>query len=152
MTNIAQMANVLQSLLVTDGPKMLLTPTYHVYRLYLPFQDATLLPVKFAAGVYRQGEIELPGLDAVAARDATGKIWLAVTNLDPEQEARLAIGVDGVAGQTAEGQVLTAAKFDAVNSFEAPDRVAPKPIAATARDGRLELVLPAKSVAVLGVR
>ena len=39
--NIAQMVNVLQAMIFTDKEKMLLTPTYHVFRMYLPFQDAT---------------------------------------------------------------------------------------------------------------
>src|SRR4029079_2531439 len=39
VANIAQMVNVLQAMIMTDGPKMVLTPTYHVYRMYLPFQD-----------------------------------------------------------------------------------------------------------------
>ncbi len=38
MANIAQTINVLQALLLTDGDKMLKTPTYHVYDLYQPHQ------------------------------------------------------------------------------------------------------------------
>ena len=70
MANIAQMINVLQAMILTDGAKMLLTPTYHVFRMYVPFQDATFLPVQFrspAPGA--QGAITLPRIDAIAARD-----------------------------------------------------------------------------------
>ena len=42
MTNIAQMVNVLQAMILTEGPKMALTPTYHVFQMYIPFQGATL--------------------------------------------------------------------------------------------------------------
>ena len=45
VANIAQMINVLQAMIFTDKEKMLLTPTYHVFRMYVPFQDATFLPV-----------------------------------------------------------------------------------------------------------
>jgi alpha-N-arabinofuranosidase len=45
MTNIAQMVNVLQAMILTDKDKMLLTPTYHAFQMYVPFQDATSLPV-----------------------------------------------------------------------------------------------------------
>jgi alpha-N-arabinofuranosidase len=31
--NIAQMINVLQAMILTEGPKLALTPTYHVYRM-----------------------------------------------------------------------------------------------------------------------
>jgi len=72
MANIAQMINVLQSVILTDGPKMLLTPTYYVHQMYLPFQDATFVPVKFDAGEYRHGAIVLPKVDAVAVKATDG--------------------------------------------------------------------------------
>ncbi len=46
MTNIAQMVNVLQAMILTEGPKMALTPTYHVFQMYIPFQGATFLPTE----------------------------------------------------------------------------------------------------------
>ena len=42
MANIAQMINVLQAMILTDKEKMVLTPTYYVFKMYVPFQDATL--------------------------------------------------------------------------------------------------------------
>ena len=45
MANIAQMVNVIQSMILTDGGNMLLTPTYHVFRMYVPFQGAKVIPV-----------------------------------------------------------------------------------------------------------
>ena len=52
MANIAQMINVLQAMILTDKEKMVLTPTYYVYKMYVPFQDATFVPVTFDAGTY----------------------------------------------------------------------------------------------------
>jgi alpha-N-arabinofuranosidase len=149
MTNIAQMINVLQAMILTDGPKMVLTPTYHVYKMYVPFQDATLVPVTFDAGTYSFGGKTMPRVDAVAARDAAGKLWLAVTNVDPNQPAEIAVELAGAKG--ASGQVLTAAKVDAINTFAAPNAVAPKPIAAVRKGDKLVVTLPANAVAVLGV-
>jgi len=40
---IAQMANVLQAMILTDGPKMLLTPTYHVFDMYAIFPGMRIL-------------------------------------------------------------------------------------------------------------
>jgi alpha-N-arabinofuranosidase len=51
MTNIAQMVNVLQAMILTDGPRMALTPTYHVFQMYIPFQGATYLPTEVTHGV-----------------------------------------------------------------------------------------------------
>ena len=69
VANIAQMVNVLQAMIFTRQEKMLLTPTYHVFQMYVPFQDATFLPVNLTAGTYKAGDIELPRVDAIAARD-----------------------------------------------------------------------------------
>ncbi len=44
MANIAQMVNVLQAMILTDKEKMVLTPTYYIYKMYVPFQDATFVP------------------------------------------------------------------------------------------------------------
>ena len=58
MANIAQMVNVLQAMIMTDKEKMVLTPTYHVYKMYVPFQDAIFLPVTLDAGTYTHGDIQ----------------------------------------------------------------------------------------------
>src|SRR6266576_1340669 len=60
MANIAQMINVLQAMILTDKEKMVLTPTYYVFKMYVPFQDATFVPVTFNAGTYMHGDITLP--------------------------------------------------------------------------------------------
>ncbi|KQY26185.1 alpha-N-arabinofuranosidase [Caulobacter sp. Root487D2Y] len=149
MTNIAQMINVLQAMILTDKDRMVLTPTYHVYKMYLPFQDATAMPVNFDAGTYVQGDIKLPRVDAIAARDTQGRLWLAVTNLDPARPASILADLTGAKATNARGQVLTAARVDAVNTFEAPAVVAPGPFSAKAgRDG-LRLDIPAKSIVVV---
>ncbi|MGG2357326.1 alpha-L-arabinofuranosidase C-terminal domain-containing protein, partial [Salmonella enterica] len=80
VANIAQMINVLQAMILTDGPRRVLTPTYHVYRMYVPFQGAWVVPVALDAGTYVQGKVTLPRLDAIAARDAQGHTWLSVVN------------------------------------------------------------------------
>jgi alpha-L-arabinofuranosidase len=149
MTNIAQMINVLQAMILTDGPKMVLTPTYHVYRMYVPFQDAQFLPVTLNAGTYTFDTITLPKVDAIAARGKDGKIWLALVNLDPKGEASVTANVAGVNAITATGQVLTAASFNSVNSFDAPNAVQPKSFNAAAQDGKLVLRLAPHSVTVV---
>src|SRR4029079_14541327 len=56
MANLAQTINVLQSIILTEGNKMLLTPTYHVFDLYKVHQDAKYLPVKFVSPDYAVGD------------------------------------------------------------------------------------------------
>jgi len=149
--NIAQMINVLQSMIMTDKEKMVLTPTYYVFKMYVPFQDATFVPVTFNAGTYTQGDITLPRVDAIAARDASGKLWLEMTNLDPNQPAEIELSLSGITAKSAVGETLTAPKVDSVNTFEAPKTVIPKPITAKIRAGKLALTLDPKSVTVISV-
>ena len=152
MTNIAQMVNVLQAMIVTEGPKMVLTPTYHVYKMYVPFQDATLLPISFNAGVYKFDKITLPKVDAVAAKGKDGKIWLALINLDPNNSTNVTANIPGITATSAVGEVLTAASFNTINNFEAPNAVAPKPYSAKAENGSLVLRLAPHSVTVVELR
>ena len=151
MSNIAQMINVLQAMILTDKEKMVLTPTYYVYKLYVPFQGATFVPVKVDAGNYTQGDVTLPRVDAIAARDGAGKLWLAVTNVDPNRSARVETSFAGVSVHGARGEVLTAPRFDSVNSFAAPSTVVPKPFAGSAGASGVVLDVPAHSVAVVQV-
>src|SRR5208283_845249 len=149
--NIAQMINVLQSMIMTDKEKMVLTPTYYVFKMYLPFQDSTFVPVAFDAGSYSHGDITLPRVDAIAAKDGAGKLWLAVTNLDPNQPIEVEASLAGVTANSAAGEILTAAKVDSVNTFESPTTVVPKPVSAKVQGGKLILKLEPKSVTVVSV-
>src|SRR4030095_1004107 len=127
MANIAQMINVLQAMILTDKEKMVLTPTYHVFKMYVPFQDATFIPVKFNAGTYTNSGITLPRVDAIAAKDATGKLWLELTNVDPNEFVEIEVNIPGINADTATGETLTASMVDSVNTFDAPNTVTPKP-------------------------
>jgi alpha-N-arabinofuranosidase len=122
-----------------------------VYRLYVPFQGATLVPVRFSAGTYTHGAINLPRIDMVAARDTAGKLWLSIVNLDPDRPAQVAAAVDGIAPRGASGSVLTAATVDAHNSFDRPQSVVPRAFAGRIADGKLVFDMPPKATAVVAV-
>ncbi len=151
MANIAQMVNVLQAMIMTDKEKIVLTPTYHVFRMYVPFQDAAFVPVSFDAGAYKYGDITLPRVDAIAAKDASGKLWLAITNLDPNEPVEIQASVLGITAKSATGETLTAPRVDSVNTFEVPNNVTPKPIVAKVEGGKVALKLEPKSVTVISV-
>jgi alpha-L-arabinofuranosidase len=151
MANIAQMINVLQAMIMTDKEKMVLTPTYYVFKMYVPFQDATFLPVTFNAGTYMHGDITLPRVDAIAAKDTAGKLWLEITNVAPNQPVEIEVSLAGITAKSAAGETLTAPKVDSVNTFEVPNTVIPKPISAKVQGGKLTLKLEPKSVTVISV-
>lgn len=152
MANIAQMINVLQAMILTDGPKMVLTPTYYVYRMYLPFQNATFVPVTYNGSTYQHGGLSLPALDAVAARDSSGKLWLSLVNVDPERPEKVVLRANGQPVRQAVGEVLTAPRVDAVNTFVAPETVTPKPVRASAAGGMVTVTLPPKSITVVSLQ
>lgn len=151
MANIAQMVNVLQAMIMTDKEKMVLTPTYYLFKMYVPFQDATLVPAVFDAGAYVHGDITLPRLDVIAAKDTSGKLWLAITNLDPNQPAEIEANLAGINAKSLVGETLTAPKVDSVNQFDAPNTVVPKRVSAQVQGGRLALKLEPKSVTVISI-
>ena len=153
MANITQMVNVLQAMVFTDGPRMMLTPTYHVFMMYKPFRGATGLAVDLAAPDYRFGNVSVPALQASAARDAGGRMWISLVNLDPHRAARVAVVTPGIVPHAVSGTILTAAAMDAHNTFDNPDLVKPATFtgAVVTPDG-LSIDLPAKSVVVVAVQ
>jgi alpha-N-arabinofuranosidase len=150
MANIAQMVNVLQAMILTDKEKMILTPTYHVFEMYRPFQNATALPADVATPAYQLGTASVPMVHASAARDASGGIALALVNLDPHRSASVTVKIAGAQARAVSGRVLTGPAMDAENTFAAPDVVEPVTIQGIRVDhGGIAVVLPAKSVTVL---
>lgn len=152
MTNIAQMVNVLQSMIITDKDKMVLTPTYHAFEMYVPFQGAASLPLTLSNNPqYALDGASVPEISASAARGTDGKLYLALVNTNPAQAADVAINVPGQAIKAVKGRVLTAAAMDAHNTFQAPQTIKPAPYSATAIDGKLTVKIPAKAVIVVAV-
>ena len=151
MANIAQMINVLQAMILTDKEKMLLTPTYHVFHMYVPFQDATFIPVAYDAGTYTHDGITLPRVDAIAAKGTDGKIWVSITNIDPSKPATFNLSAAGLKASSATGLTLAAPKFDSVNTYDKPNIVAPKPISAKASGGKFAITVAPASVTVVSL-
>jgi alpha-N-arabinofuranosidase len=115
----------------------------------VPFQGATFLPVNYDAGTYTHGSVTLPRLDALAARDSSGRLILEITNLDPAKPIDIDTEFSGFAVKSATGQTLTGAAVDSVNTFDAPNSVVPKPVSPKIEQGRLKLTLDPRSVTVL---
>jgi len=147
-TNIAQLVNVLQALALTDGPRMLLTPTFHTFDMYRPFKGATPLKATLESPRWKQGDHELPAVDVSVARGADGKLHLALVNLDPTRPARVTTNLKSAA----QGQVLTAAAMDAHNTFDKPQALVPAPYSAKPGAAGLVLDLPPKSIVVVTVQ
>jgi alpha-L-arabinofuranosidase len=109
------------------------------------------VPVTFNSGSYTHDNITLPRVDAIAAKDKDGKLWLELTNLDPNQPVEIEASIAGITPKSAAGQTLTAPKVDGVKTFDAPNTGMPKGIAAKVQGGKLFLKLEPKSVTVVSV-
>lgn len=152
MTNIAQMVNVLQAMIITDKDRMLLTPTYYAFQMYVPFQGATSLPVALSNNAtYAVNGRGVPGISASAARGKDGKTYVALVNTNPRDASDVVLNVAGQSVTGVRGQVLTADAMDAHNTFERKDAVKPAPFSAAAAGGKLTIKVPAKSVMVVAV-
>jgi alpha-N-arabinofuranosidase len=151
MSLVAQMVNVLQAMILTDGPRMVLTPTYHVFRMHIPFQDSTFLPADVDSPDYEHGEFSFPAVDVSAARGKDGRIHLSLVNRDPDSQAEVEIEVDGAEVTGADGQVLTGPELDSHNTFDDPDAVEPGALTVRVQRGRLAIELPPKSVTVVAL-
>jgi alpha-N-arabinofuranosidase len=152
MTNIAQMVNVLQAMIQTSKDKLALTPTYHAFAMYTPFQDAISLPVKIENNpVYKLDKFSMPALSATAARGKDGKFYVGLVNSNPNQPAELTLQVGAGAPKSVKGKLLTAGAMDAQNELGKPAQVLPQAYEAQSVDGKLTLKLPAKSVVVIAV-
>ena len=149
MAEIAQTVNVLQAMLLTDGPRMVKTPTYWVFHMFRPFMDATSLPVEVQAPTYSFAGFTVPAVDVTAARDQVGATHVALINMDPHHPAEVAVRLTGVRAGNVRGEVLTGPAIDAVNTFDKPDLVSPAPIQGRIAAGVLTVRLPARSVAEL---
>ena len=150
MTAIAQMVNVLQAMILTDGSKMALTPTYHVFEMYKPWQDATVLPISIDTPWYHKDKWSMPAVSGSAVRGKDGKVHVGLSNLDPNQPNSVTVKLDGLNAANVTGRILTASAINAHNTFDAPDTV--KPVAFTGAQvsgGTLSVTLPPKSVVVL---
>ncbi|MEQ9022832.1 MAG: alpha-L-arabinofuranosidase C-terminal domain-containing protein [Pseudomonadales bacterium] len=149
MTNIAQMVNVLQAMILTDKEQMVLTPTYHVYRMYVPFQDATSIPLDIREeSRYEFDGESIPRVSATAARSIDGKLYIALVNSHASAPEDIEVELPDDIG-SASGQLLAGDRMDARNSFDNPGRVAPVDVNYLAEQGRLSLRIPARSVTVL---
>lgn len=150
VANLAQVVNVLQSVILTKDDKMVLTPTYYVFRMFKVHQNAKLLNLDLKSEDYELGGKKIPAITASASIDQENKIHVSLANLNPNKEITMTCPVTGGTFKTVTGEVLTAKEMNSFNSFDNPDVVKPVPFNGFEfKDGVLTITMPAKSVVVL---
>ena len=123
MANIAQMINVLQAVILTEGSKMIKTPTYHVFDMYKYHQDADLLDSTLETEtVGLEEENMVPNLSESVSIDADGVMHITMTNLDLEHAYPIETTILGKKVESIKAQIVTQ-EMHAKNTFEDPENV-----------------------------
>ncbi len=152
VANLAQTVNVLQAVILTKDDKIVLTPTYHVFRMFRIHQDARLLRSDLKCEDYVMGDKKIPAISASASVDKDGKIHISVANLNPGKEIILDCPLIGAAIKNVKGEILTSGEMNTFNSFEKPENIKPANFTGfKIKEGGLMITLPAKSIVVLEI-
>ncbi len=151
--NLAQIVNVLQAVILTKEEKMILTPTYHVMKMYNVHQDATLVPINIESPTYQFGVKKLTAVSVSASKDAMGALNVSLTNIDFKKSHEVVINLRGEDYTKLSGQILASSNISDHNTFEQPNKVAIKDFSSAKLDkGMLKLTIPAYSVVVLNLK
>jgi alpha-N-arabinofuranosidase len=151
MANIAQLVNVLQAVILTEGENMLLTPTYHVFDLYKVHQDATLVESYIESSQIGVDKWNVSEVTESASVDANGKLNITLCNLDLKNEKEIDATIFAFKGSKVVGEIITG-KIDAHNTFENKEIVKAEVFdGATLTDEGFKVKIPAASVVRLTI-
>ena len=146
MANIAQMVNVLQSMILTQDDQMVLTPSYYVFKMYKAHQGGKLVQVNIDSPVYSYEGIEMPALN-VSASEKDGMLHVTICNLDPNEDHPVSMNLTGGGYTKASGEIVTSASMTDYNDFGQPEKVKLAAFEVNRpKNNQLEVVIPAKSV------
>ncbi len=152
MANIAQLVNVLQAMILTEGPRMLLTPTYFVFKLFKEHQENELLDSHILTGDVELDGVKLPAVQESCSIAPDGTVHITLVNPGLKDSQVLTIETNGLHPTHVVGRMLTGA-MDAHNTFDDPDQVADQPfVSFTVTKHGLIATLPPCSVVHLAVK
>ena len=150
MANLAQLVNVLQSVILTNKQKIILTPTYHVMEMYNVHQDAVMIPVSLSNLFYTEGNDSLPAISISASKDKEGITHISLVNIDPGKTNLVRIQIQGTTLKLGNSRILQSARIQDHNSFDDPDKILPRSFTgATIKNNELNVSMPPASVVVL---
>jgi len=152
MSNIAQMINVLQAMILTKDKEMVLTPTYYVFKMYNVHQDAKMLPIDIKCGKYTSGANSIDAISA-SASVKDGVVSITLCNLDPIKAQDISFDVQGLKLATVSGKIVTADKINAYNDFGKKEEVSLVEFKnAKLNNGQVVASIPAKSVVLIQLK
>ena len=147
LCNLAQTINVLQSIILTEGSKMIKTPTYYVFDLLKGHQDADYVPVTWAEKP-ELIEMDLPNVDISASTISDRKAYVSLVNLSAKDKTSVTLNFAHKKAVKARGIYMDGDGIcTAHNTFDAPDAVYEKELKCTIEEGELVVELPACAIA-----
>ena len=150
MANLAQTVNVLQAVILTEEEKLILTPTYHVLKMYAVHQDAQLIPVNFEIPLFEKMGESLPALSISASKDQNDQIHISLINIDDTKAHEVSLDVSQLGVSGFEGSILTSNAIQDYNDFDNPEVITPQPMKKIkVKNGSATIELPPFSVIVL---
>jgi len=147
MANIAQVVNVLQAMVLTEGGKMLLTPTYYIFRMYKHHQNGQLLDSFAETTEIGTDDYKVPDISESVSMDEKGNIHITLGNLSITEEKDLEILFFAKKAEKARATILTGA-MDSYNTFENPENIKEEEYHAFSimENGTINVILPPCSV------
>ncbi|MDX2189186.1 MAG: alpha-L-arabinofuranosidase C-terminal domain-containing protein [Bacteroidota bacterium] len=153
ISNIAQVVNVLQSVILTKGDQMVLTPTYYVFKMFKVHQNARLIPIKLNSKSYTYNKQSIAAINASASKDSTGKIHITLANMDHKNANEVTIDLGNIKTTTSKGEIITADKVNAYNDFGKPEKVNIQKFEGyKLSSNKLTISMPAKSIVCLELK
>ena len=156
MANIAQVVNVLQSMILTKDDQMVLTPTYHVFNMYKVHQDAEFIPVEFESEPLLWTEKgAVPSLSVSASRK-DGAIHVSLVNPSLDKTQKITLGWETFKSSSkasVSGNILVAKDVHDYNDFGTEPKVCTrefKNIKKTAKG--IEFEMPAASIVTIEIK
>lgn len=150
MANIAQMVNVLQSMVLTEGDKMVLTPTYHLFKMMKGHMDGERLDISYNEKMYKVDGKKIPKI-SMSASEKGGAVTISVCNTSVTDDEEISVSLTGLDVKEASAEVLTG-EMNVHNTFDEPDNIKPEKLDVTLTDGTLKFLLPSKSAAVITLK
>lgn len=148
MANLAQTVNVLQAVILTEGDRMVLTPTYHVFDLYQNHQDAKEIDCFVECAQVGEGAWKLGQITA-SASEKDGVTTLTLANLSAD--AAETITLEGVRASQAVGRIVKG-EMGQYNDFDSAPIAVEALNGIVVNDGVVAFTLPPCCVAAVELR
>jgi len=151
MANIAQMVNVLQAMILTDGEKMVLTPTYHLFRMMKGHMDGERVDVDYDCEEQEINGLKFPKI-SISASKKNGEMTVSICNTSLDGDEDMELDLRDGEFSVADGEILVSEHMNDCNTFDAPNTVEPKKFDVSLENGKLSFKLPKMSACVITLK